>query len=163
MKKLVLLSCIICTVALSSCTMQKQDDRFFCKKLGFDMENEKIHVTVLLSSSGKDTPEGEEERVLTRVAKNSEQAIELLTNELENILFKPLEVIIFGQTVDEKTVSELTAKIANRVEFQLKCDVVYAFDAKDAILRKIETDENEGVVFSRFFRGMTGGKNDGEQ
>lgn len=161
MKKL--FAIIIIPFFLVSCTTTDGNDRFFCKKLGFDKEDGKIYVTAQLASSGKSTPESGKEKIITRVADNADKAIGTLEREFDNILFKPLECVVFGQGVDTETVRKIVVLMANRVEFQLKCDVFFAPSAKEALSNKNGADENEGVSFSHFFRNMTGGTNDGKE
>ncbi len=158
MKRLFVL--IAVSLVFASCTTQNENDRFFCKKLGFDMEDEKIYVTAQLASPGKSTPENGKDKIIVRVADSTDRAVEMLEAEFDTILFKPLECIIFGQGMDEETVHELAVRMANRVELQLKCDIYRVPSAKEAIMNESGADENEGVSFSRFFRNMTGGMHD---
>ena len=155
MKKFLLLAAIL--LVLVSCTAQNENDRLFCKKLGFDMDDGKLHMTARLASSGKSTPESGKDKLVTRVADTPEKAVEMLEAEFDNILFKPLEGIVFGTTVDKATVFELVSLMVNHREFQLKCNIYLADNAKEAVKNKSRADENEGVSFSRFFRNMTEG------
>ena len=153
MKRIV--SFILAVLLLSSCTAQKEDDRFFCKKLGFDMADGKIYITARLSSPGKSSPEGGKDKTVTRVADSCEKAAEILEAEFDSILFKPLEAVIFGQGIDKDTLHELMARMANMTELQLKCNIYRAPSAKKAITNGLDAAKNEGVSFSRFFRNMT--------
>lgn len=145
---------------LSSCTAQNENDRLFCKKLGFDKEDGKIYVTALLTSPGKSTPENGKDKMITKAADTPDQTIKMLEAEFDSILFKPLECIIFGKGLGKTDINEIMVLMANRVEFQLKCNVLFAPVAKEAIANKVGADENGKVSFSRFFRNMKGGTND---
>ena len=123
MKKLFVLLFVL---VLSSCTASGREERFFCKKLGFDSVDGKIYITTLIATPEKESGKWEE-KIMTRVATDVKEAKDILESELGNVVFKPLEEIIFGYGVEDETIFELMAFMANRVDFQLKCKVYKAF------------------------------------
>ena len=153
----ILIFVLVAVIFLASCTAEMQNEHLFCKKLGFDITRDgKIYITVYLTSSGKDTPEKDGAKLVTRTADDVHGAIQMLENEFVRILFKPLEEIIFGQTVDRKTERKLMEMLVNQSEFQLKCKIRRESSAYYAIKENDGASENEAVIFSSYFRNMKG-------
>ena len=149
MKRIALILSLI--FFLCSCTSDNSEKRLFCKALGFDADDGKIIVTALFSHAGKDSPENEEKSLVTMAYDNPKQAGDALTADFENVLYKPLEIMVFGESVDEKTKRDILSQLVNHSEFQLKCTVSEKADAKAYIAENGEK-QKDGMMFSQYYR-----------
>ncbi len=149
MKRLALI--LFCVFFLCSCTSDNSEKRLFCKALGFDADDGKIIVTVLFSHAGKDSPEKEEKSIVSRVYESPKEAVNALTADFKNVLYKPLEIMVFGESIDEKTKKDILSQLVNHSEFQLKCKVLEKADAQSYIAENGEKQEG-GMLFSQYYR-----------
>lgn len=152
MKKILALS-VFALLFCTSCTVNNSEKPLICQSLGFDMNGDgEILVTACYSNTGTVTETGGKTIIKSYTAKNPSDAVDILLSEISDAMYKPLESLFVGKSLDGAAKKQLAVSIMNRAELQLKCSVLECENASENVRAGKKLSENDAKSFSEYYR-----------